>query len=242
MCKFNKPTIPAEATADERRELMFNALYSADLSEEVEKKNNLSYVSWSQAWKVMKQFYPSARYTIHTNPNTGLPYFESELGIMVHTSVEADGLCYDNWLPVMDYQNRSLKTVPYSVTVYDKFKKQNIEKRIEAATTFEINTSVQRSLCKCMSMHGLALRLYSGMDFTDNDSQSSSDIQPEIPSKVASVPSETDAYGELRNKINSTTDVTSLVSIYMENTQLIESNQEIKNLLTLRKQALQTLK
>ena len=45
MCKFNKPMIPADATADERRSLMFNALYSADLSEETEKKANLTYIS-----------------------------------------------------------------------------------------------------------------------------------------------------------------------------------------------------
>lgn len=73
MCKFNKPMIPADATADERRSLMFNALYSADLSEETEKKANLTYISWSQAWKVFKIFYPSATYKIFHKPKYRTP-------------------------------------------------------------------------------------------------------------------------------------------------------------------------
>ena len=46
---------------------------------------------------------------------------------------------------------------------------------------------------------------------------------------------------ELIDKINSTNDVASLVSIYLDNTQVIESNSELKSLLTNRKKALQTL-
>ena len=35
MCKFVKPQIPADATADERRSIMFDALSSLDLSDKV---------------------------------------------------------------------------------------------------------------------------------------------------------------------------------------------------------------
>ena len=162
MCKFNKPMIPADATADERRSLMFNALHSADLSEETEKKANLTYISWSQAWKVFKIFYPSATYKIFTNPNTGLPVFESEMGLMVHTSVQADGIEYEDWLPVMDYNNRAMKSVPYTIQVYDKQSKQYIEKRIEAATTFDCNSAIQRSMVRAIARHGLGLYIYNG--------------------------------------------------------------------------------
>ena len=43
MCKFQKPVIPANATDDERRAVMFDALYSLDLSDKVEKYNDLTY-------------------------------------------------------------------------------------------------------------------------------------------------------------------------------------------------------
>ena len=50
-----------------------------------------------------------------------------------------------------------------------------------------------------------------------------------------------DSFASLKEKINSTNDVATLVSIYLANTQLMEANPEIKSLLTNRKKALQTL-
>ena len=269
MCKFTKPVIPADATADERRSLMFDALYSADLSEETEKKSNLTYLSWSQAWKVFKQFYPSATYKIHTNPNTGLPVFESELGLMVHTSVEADGITYEDWLCIMDYANRAMKSVPYTVQVYDKQNKQYVEKRVEAATTFDVNSSIQRSMVRAIARHGLGLYIYNGFDHINEDgepqvqqttnggyqqknnngyqrqqyngnrqqynnnrpAQPQPQVQPQAPDQTAA----------LKAQINVTTDVPSLISLYTNNIQIIESNPELKSLLTNRKKALQSL-
>lgn len=250
MCKFTKPVIPVDATADERRSLMFDALYSADLSEEVEKKNGLSYVSWSQAWKVFKQFYPSATYKIHTSPTTGLPYFVDPLmGVMVHTEVTADGLTYENWLPLMDYQNRSqMAGEAYTLQVYDKFKKQYVEKRVEKAYVFDANSAVQRSLCKCMAMHGLALCLYSGLEFNE-DNPDSSHQNNAAPVARQNRPAQTqpqpqasaDPNATLKAQINAITDVSALVSLYLDNTAVIESNPELKNLLTSRKKALQAI-
>lgn len=238
MCKFTIPQVEENATTDERRKAYFDALYSTDLSEEVEKKNGLSYISWSQAWKVMKQFYPSANYKIYTNPVNGLPVFESELGLMVHTAVEADGIVYEDWLPVMDYNNRSMKSQPYSIQVYDKTKKQYVEKRIEAATAFDVNSAIQRSMVKCMARHGLGLYIYNGFDHLSDDPEYSNPKKQQKPQQSFVV----DQYASLKNLINSVNDVPSLVAIYLDNTQVIEANSELKNLLTTRKKALQTLK
>ena len=276
MCKFTKPTIPADATADERRSLMFDALYSADLSEETEKKSNLTYLSWSQAWKVFKQFYPSATYKIHTNPNTGLPVFESEMGLMVHTEFEADGITYEDWIPIMDYANRAMKSFPYSVQVYDKQTKQYVEKHVEAATTFDVNSAIQRSTVKCMARHGLGLYIYNGFDHIDangepQQTQQNSNngqkngyqqknnggyqrqqaqprqqynnqrpAQPQVVQPQAQAPA-LDQTAALKATINSTNDVSALVSLYLDNTQVIEANPELKSLLTNRKKALQSL-
>lgn len=274
MCKFTKPTIPADATADERRSLMFDAMYNADLSEETEKKSNLTYLSWSQAWKVFKQFYPSATYKIHTNPNTGLPVFESEMGLMVHTSVEADGITYEDWLPVMDYANRAMKSVPYTVQVYDKQNKQYVEKRVEAATTFDVNSSIQRSMVRAIARHGLGLYIYNGFDHINEDGEPQvqqttnngyqqknnggyqrqqyngnrqqynnnrpAQPQPQVVQPQAQAPA-LDQTAALKATINSTNEVSALVSLYLDNTQVIEANPELKALLTNRKKALQSL-
>jgi len=255
MCKFTIPQVDNNTTADARRKVYFDALYNADLSEEVEKKNGLSYISWSQAWKVMKQFYPSANYTIYSNPTTGLPFFESELGLMVHTSVEADGITYEDWLPVMDYNNRSMKSQAYNIQVYDKFKKQYVDKRVEAATTFDVNSAIQRSMVRCLARHGLGLYIYNGFDHladepnTDSQpQQKQQSFRPSAPQqKQTTAPAPTmqttavDPNANLRNAINATTEVSDLVSIYLDNTQVIENNPELKNLLTNRKKALQSL-
>ena len=265
MCKFTKPTIPADATADERRSLMFDALYSADLSEETEKKSNLTYLSWSQAWKVFKQFYPSATYKIHTNPNTGLPVFESEMGLMVHTEVEADGITYEDWMPIMDYANRAMKSFPYSVQVYDKQTKQYVEKHVEAATTFDVNSAIQRSTVKCMARHGLGLYIYNGFDHIDengepqqtqqngyqqknNGGYQRQQAQPrqqynnQRPAQAQPQPqASVDPNAALKAQINSTTDVQALISLYLDNTAVIEANPDVKNLLTTRKKALQAI-
>ena len=265
MCKFTKPTIPADATADERRSLMFDALYSADLSEETEKKSNLTYLSWSQAWKVFKQFYPSATYKIHTNPNTGLPVFESEMGLMVHTEVEADGITYEDWMPIMDYANRAMKSFPYSVQVYDKQTKQYVEKHVEAATTFDVNSAIQRSTVKCMARHGLGLYIYNGFDHIDengepqqtqpngyqqknNGGYQRQQAQPRQqynnnrPAQAQPQPqASVDPNAALKAQINSTTDVQALISLYLDNTAVIEANPDVKNLLTTRKKALQAI-
>ena len=265
MCKFTKPTIPADATADERRSLMFDALYSADLSEETEKKSNLTYLSWSQAWKVFKQFYPSATYKIHTNPNTGLPVFESEMGLMVHTEVEADGITYEDWMPIMDYANRAMKSFPYSVQVYDKQTKQYVEKHVEAATTFDVNSAIQRSTVKCMARHGLGLYIYNGFDHIDengepqqtqpngyqqknNGGYQRQQAQPRQqynnnrPAQAQPQPqASVDPNAALKAQINATTDVQALISLYLDNTAVIEANPDVKNLLTTRKKALQAI-
>lgn len=236
MCKFTIPQVAPTATDDERRKAFFDALYSADLSEEVEKKNGLTYISWSQAWKVMKQFYPSANYTIHTNPNTGLPVFESELGLMVHTSVTADGITYEDWLPVMDYSNRSMKSQSYSIQVYDKYKKQYVEKKVEAATTFDVNSAIQRSMVRCLARHGLGLYIYNGFDHLSDEP---SETTPQSIRPTAAPQKPADPYAGIKNAINGATDVPALMSLYLDHQGEIEANPSIKQLLTNRKLQLQ---
>lgn len=72
MCKIQ---IPEGATLDEKRSLCFDALYDMNLGDKVEKKDGLSYLTWSEAWKAFKEIYPSATFRVVPNPDTKLPYF-----------------------------------------------------------------------------------------------------------------------------------------------------------------------
>lgn len=105
MCKIQ---IPEGATLDEKRTLCFDALYNMKLGEMVEKKDNLSYLSWSNAWKAFKEVYPSATFRVICNPDTKLPYFvDPNVGIMVFTEVTADNAADQKKTTV-----RRAKTIP----------------------------------------------------------------------------------------------------------------------------------
>ena len=49
MCKNNEilASLPEGASQDEIRSAFFNALYEMNLGDKVEKKDNLSYLTWS---------------------------------------------------------------------------------------------------------------------------------------------------------------------------------------------------
>ena len=179
-------SVPENATPDERRAAYFNALYSLNVNDKVEKKNDLTYLSWANAWAEFKKIYPSAKYQIYKNPETGLPYVESELGIMVYTEVTADDLTYQMWLPVMNGANQAMLTHPqdyktknasfkYATKGNDGIYRDrygNVQEEwktvhVDAATMFDVNKAIMRCLVKNLSMYGLGLYLYAGEDLPE---------------------------------------------------------------------------
>ena len=136
----------------------FQELYSLDVNKYVEKKNDLSYLSWSYAWAEFKKIYPDATYEVKKDA-AGRCYFGDELfGYMVYTSVTAGGLTYEMWLPVMDGANKAMKAVDYT------YKTRFGEKTCEAMTMFDVNKTVMRCLVKNLAMFGLGLYIYAGED------------------------------------------------------------------------------
>ena len=249
MCKFQKPSLPQGATDEERRSIMFNALYSLDLNDKLEKRDDndkLSYLSWANAWAEFKSAYPSASYRIIKNPDTNLPYFsDPNIGIIVYTEVSCDGISHEMWLPVMNGANKAMKETPYTYQVWDSYKKQYVDKTVQAATMFDVNKTIMRCLVKNLAMFGLGLYVYAGEDIPSLDEPNTESVSPkrqQASIKPAHHQQPTvNPHTSLIDKINSTNDVASLVSIYLDNTQVIESNSELKSLLTNRKKALQTL-
>ena len=235
MCKFQTPNVPQGATADERRAIMFNALSNLDLSDKCEKRDQLTYLSWANAWSEFKAAYPSATYEILKNEN-GLPYFsDPNLGIMVFTSVTVDDVTHQMWLPVMDSKNKAMKLEPYTYSVWNNFKKAFEEKTVQGASMFDINKTLMRCLVKNLAMFGLGLYIFQGDDLPE---KSADDTTLSAPQQTVR-PVQQDPLAGIKNAINSANDVTTLMSFYLDHQGEIEANPQIKALLTQRKQQLQ---
>ena len=238
MCKFQTPNVPQGATADERRAIMFNALKNLDLSNKCEKRDQLTYLSWANAWSEFKSAYPSATYRILKNEN-GLPYFsDPNLGIMVFTEVTVDDVTHQMWLPVMDSKNKAMKLEPYTYSVWNNFKKAFEEKTVQGASMFDINKTLMRCLVKNLAMFGLGLYIFQGDDLPEKsaDDTTSSAPQQQMQRPVQQT---IDPLAGIKNAINSANDVTTLMSFYLDHQGEIEANPQIKALLTQRKQQLQ---
>lgn len=148
-----------------------------NVNDRVEKKEGLSYLTWSWAWDEFKQAYPDATYEVLKNPN-GLPYFESDAGAMCYTRVTVNGLTHEMWLPVMDGKNKAMKSSPYTYQVRDWKTKQQVEKTVDAFTMFDVNKTVMRCLVKNLAMFGLGLYIYAGEDLPSEDAPEPIDTAP----------------------------------------------------------------
>lgn len=142
---------------------IYQQLRSLNVNGQTEKKNGLTYLSWAWAWDAFQTHVEGATYEVLKNPE-GLPFFESHAGVMVFTKVTAGGITHEMWLPVMDGANNAMKKDAYTHKVYDKFKKQDIEKRVSAFDIFDVNKTIMRCLTKNLAMFGLGIYIYSGED------------------------------------------------------------------------------
>ncbi len=127
---------------------VFQVLNSINCNEHTEQKNGLTYLSWAWAWQMVKQNFPDATYTIYENKD-GLLYHTDGKTAWVKTGVTINGLEHIEYLPVMDFKNKSIT--------------------IDQITSFEVNKAVQRSLTKACARHGLGLYIYAGEDLPDGD-------------------------------------------------------------------------
>ncbi len=76
-----------------------------------------------------------------------LPYRQSNL--LGKTGVTINGLEHIEYLPVMDYKNKSIPA--------------------DKVTSFDVNKAIQRSLTKALARHGLGLYIYAGEDLPEVD-------------------------------------------------------------------------
>jgi len=139
----------------EKKKSVFERLSAINVNEHVEKKKDLTYLSWAWAWAVTKRECPDATYKL-------LPTeYDEVLGFMVNTEVTIEGETLPMWLPVMDGANKSMLKTSYTYsTKYG-------DKTVESATTFDINKTLMRCLVKNLAMFGLGIYIYAGEDLPE---------------------------------------------------------------------------
>lgn len=148
---------------------VFKILNAINVNDKVEKKQDLTYLSWSDAWSEVKKLYPEANYKIWRDENN-IPYvFDEKTGYMVYTSVTIEGLTHEMWLPVMDGANKAMKAEPYDYNVvkWINGQKQIQVRTVDACTMFDINKTIMRCLTKNLAMFGLALYIYAKEDMPE---------------------------------------------------------------------------
>lgn len=113
----------------------FIELRKINVNEHIEKKGNLSYLSWAWAVDYLLQEDPTAHWGFHE------PTYFGET-VMVSCTVNAMGKSMYMHLPVMDNKNNAVK---------------NPDSR-------KISDAMMRCLAKCIATFGIGLYVYAGED------------------------------------------------------------------------------
>lgn len=122
-------------------------LLKLNVNDHVEKKQNLSYLSWAWAWAEALKADPAATFDVQTFD--GKPYMEVNGTGMVWVTVTMFGKPMTCFLPVMDHRNKPI-TNPDS---------------------FQVNTALMRCMTKGLALHGLGLYIYAGEDLPEGDAE-----------------------------------------------------------------------
>jgi hypothetical protein len=142
---------------------VYEVLSKIDVSEKTEAKNGLTYLSWAWAWHMAKVNFPNANYTIYENKD-GWNYHTDGKTAWVKTGVTINGLEHIEYLPVMDFRNKSIS--------------------LEQVTSFDVNKAIQRSLTKAVARLGLGLSVFAGEDLPlDSNAQETTPSKPAFSEK-----------------------------------------------------------
>ena len=140
---------------------IWDTLSKVDVSEYVEEKMNLSYLSWSRAWWLLMEHYPEATYEYHE----GRKFDDGTVEVSV--TITIGGTSRMATLPVMDYKNKA----------------------IISPDARQINDNKQRCFVKAIAMYGLGIDLYRGMsdDLPDAEKDKASADKPKQEEPSAEV-------------------------------------------------------
>lgn len=140
----------------------FEQLNAVNVNDHTEGRNGFTYLSWAWAWAEMKKRFPEAYYTVYENAE-GNNYHNDGRTCWVKTGVTVNGLEHIEYLPVMDFRNKSIP--------------------LENVTSTDVNKAIQRSLTKACARHGLGLYIYAGEDLPEAEAEESKKLQEKITEK-----------------------------------------------------------
>lgn len=150
---------------------LFNELNAINVNNQLEKKNGLSYLSWSWAHAQLKKIDPDYKVEIKefpypnaTNENFFVPYLKTDEGYFVQVSVTVKGKTETEWLPVLDFKNKPVA--------------------IGSLAAFDINKAHKRCFVKAAALHGLGLYVYNGEDLPESEKVASEKEVQELLKKI----------------------------------------------------------
>ena len=122
----------------------YEVLSAISVKDKVERKGRMDYLSWANAWHMLKQKYPSAQRIVYEDPATGWNYFSDGKSCWVKVGILIEDVEHIDYLPVMDFRNKAISA--------------------DDITSMDVNKTIQRSTAKAIAMHGLGLSLWKGED------------------------------------------------------------------------------
>lgn len=121
-------------------------LSAINVNDHIQKKGNLSYLSWAWAWSTLMSKYPESYYVFQDNRiENGTVMVECVLTIHEGEEVATRTM----WLPVMDHRNKA----------------------IVDPDTRDISDARMRCLVKCLAMFGLGFYIYAGEDIPSTEKE-----------------------------------------------------------------------
>jgi hypothetical protein len=133
--------------ATTKKNITYQVLNGIPFAEKIERKGQFDYLSWANAWDMLKKIYPDAQRTIYENVDAEgrvMNYFSDGKYAYVKVGITVEGIEHIDMLPVIDYRNKSIP--------------------LDQMDSMDINTTIQRSTTKAIAMHGLGIQLWSGED------------------------------------------------------------------------------
>ena len=113
---------------------IYQKLTEISIKSKVERKGNLDYLSWANAWDMLKKEHPTAQRKVYESEHTGLNYFTDGKTAYVKVGITIGDMEHIDYLPVMDYRNNSIS--------------------LDKVTSTDVNKTIQRSTAKlslCMA-------------------------------------------------------------------------------------------
>jgi len=148
---------------------VYGTLSSISVKDKIERKGNLDYLSWANAWAMLKSNYPDAQRNVYENTE-GMNYFTYGTSCWVKVGIVVGGIEHIDYLPIMDFKNNSIP--------------------LAKLTSTDVTKAIQRSTAKAIAMHGLGLSLWTGEDLPE--------MVTESPKKPAPVKQEAGELIELK--------------------------------------------